>query len=222
MIDSSIGGKTGVDLPAGKNLVGAFHHPRFVLADVASLATLARNQVAAGCAEAIKHGVVADAAYADAVGRSASACLARSLDALQPIIERSIRIKGEIVAADALEGGRRQVLNFGHTVGHAVEAATTYGRYLHGEAVAIGMVAAARVSHALGICDAGTVDRIRGVLRALGLPTDLPVDVPPAALVTAMRADKKSSKGRIRFVAVEQVGRVRFVELTAHEIAQHL
>ncbi len=222
-VDAAIGGKTAVDHPAGKNLIGAFHQPRLVVADVATLATLPRRELLAGLAEVVKYGVIGDAALFTRIERAPEALLSLAPDALVAVVASCARQKAAVVSADEREErGERAVLNFGHTVGHAIEAATTYGRYLHGEAVAMGMVAAARVSHALGICKAGTVDRIRAVLRALGLPVDLPVDVPPAALVTAMRADKKSSKGRIRFVAVEGVGRVRFVELTAQEIAQHL
>ena len=207
MIDSSIGGKTGIDLPAGKNLVGAFHQPRFVLADVESLATLPRNQVAAGCAEAIKHGVIADAAYAEDLGRAASACLARARDALQPIIERSIRIKGEIVAADAMEGGRRQVLNFGHTVGHALEARSGYA-LLHGEAVAIGMAVEAALAEAAGVASPGTRRRILDLLERFDLPTAVPETVAGEDLIEAMRADKKVRAGELRFALPADVGRM--------------
>ena len=207
MIDSSIGGKTGVDLPAGKNLVGAFHQPRFVLADVASLTTLPRNQIAAGCAEAIKHGVVADAAYADDLGRAAAACLARALESLQPAIERSIRIKGEIVAADATEHGRRQVLNFGHTVGHAVEARSGYA-LLHGEAVAIGMAVEAALAETAGLATPGTRQRILDLLARFDLPTTVPETVASGDLIEAMRADKKVRAGALRFALPAEVGRM--------------
>ena len=205
MIDASVGGKTGVDLPAGKNLVGAFHHPRFVLADVESLATLPRNQVAAGCAEAVKHGVVADAAYADDLARAAPACLARSLEALEPIVERSIRIKGAIVAADPEERGRRQVLNFGHTVGHAVEARSGYG-LLHGEAVAIGMSVETALAEAAGVAAAGTRERVLDLLGRFDLPTAVPDTVACDDLLDTMRADKKVRAGALRFALPAAIG----------------
>ncbi len=205
MVDSSIGGKTGVDLPAGKNLVGAFHPPRFVLADIDTLATLPRNQIAAGCAEAIKHGVVADAAYADAVGRAATPCLARSLDALEQLVEGSIRIKRDVVAADALERGRRQVLNFGHTVGHAVEAHSGYA-LLHGEAVAIGMAVEAALAEAAGLARAGTRRRVVELLEQYELPVTVPETLACDDLLEAMRVDKKVRAGTLRFALPAAIG----------------
>lgn len=207
MIDSSIGGKTGVDLPAGKNLVGAFHQPRFVLADVETLGTLPRNQIAAGCAEAIKHGVVADAAYADAVGSAARQCLARSLDALEVLVERSIRIKADIVAADAGERGQRQVLNFGHTVGHAVEARSGYS-LLHGEAVAIGMAVEAALAEHAGVATRGTRERILELLAGYDLPVTVPPTLAADELLETMRADKKVRAGAIRFALPACIGRM--------------
>jgi len=205
MIDSSIGGKTGVDIPAGKNLVGAFHQPRFVLADVDTLASLPRNQIAAGCAEAIKHGVVADAAYADEVGHGAAACLARALDALGPIVERSIRIKGAVVAADEREHGRRQILNFGHTVAHAVEARSGYA-LLHGEAVAIGMVVEATLAETLGVARAGTRRRVLELVERYDLPCGIPETVATEDLLEAMRVDKKVRAGAVRFALPAAIG----------------
>ena len=205
MVDASIGGKTGVDLPAGKNLVGAFHAPRFVLADVETLATLARNQIAAGCAEAIKHGVIADAAYADDVARAAGACLSRSPDALEPVVERSIRIKAAIVAADERERGRRQVLNFGHTVGHAVESRSGYA-LLHGEAVAIGMAVEASLAEATGLARTGTRRRVLELLERFELPATVPPTLACDDLLDAMRADKKVRAGVVRFALPAAVG----------------
>jgi 3-dehydroquinate synthase len=205
MVDASIGGKTGVDLPAGKNLVGAFHAPRFVLADIDTLSTLPRNQIAAGCAEAIKHGVIADAAYADEVGRSAAPCLAHSLDALEPIVERSVRIKGDIVAADVVEIGRRQVLNFGHTVGHAVESRSGYS-LLHGEAVAIGMAVEASLAEATGLARAGTRRRVVELLQQYDLPVAVPETLACDDLLEAMRVDKKVRAGALRFALPSAIG----------------
>ena len=205
MIDSSIGGKTGVDLPAGKNLVGAFHQPRFVLADIDALGTLPRNQVAAGCAEAVKHGVIADAAYAEAVGAAAAACLAHRSDALAPLVERSIRIKAAIVAEDPGERGLRQVLNFGHTVGHALEAKSGY-ELLHGEAVAIGMAVEAWLAEHAGIAAAGTDRRVRELLAAFDLPVVVPAALACDDLLDAMRHDKKTRAGALRFALPKRVG----------------
>jgi 3-dehydroquinate synthase len=205
MVDASIGGKTGVDLPAGKNLVGAFHAPRFVLADIATLATLPKNQIAAGCAEAIKHGVIADAAYADDVGRTAAACLAHSLDALEPLVARSVRIKAEIVAADVEERGRRQVLNFGHTVGHAVESRSGY-TLLHGEAVAIGMAVEASLAEATGCAPAGTRRRVVELLEQYDLPAAVPETLACDDLLEAMRVDKKVRAGALRFALPRAIG----------------
>ena len=205
MVDASVGGKTGIDLPAGKNLVGAFHAPRFVLADIDTLGTLPRNQIASGCAEAIKHGVVADAAYADEVGRGAAACLARALEALGPIVERSIRIKGAVVAADERDHGRRQILNFGHTVAHAVEARSGYA-LLHGEAVAIGMVVEATLAETLGVARAGTRRRVLELVERYELPCTIPETVATEDLLDAMRVDKKVRAGAVRFALPAAIG----------------
>ena len=205
MIDASVGGKTGVDVPAGKNLVGAFHAPRFVLSDIDTLATLPRNQIAAGLAEAIKHGVIADAGYAADVARAAGACLARSPDALEPIVTRGIAIKAEVVAADPAERGRRQILNFGHTVGHAVEARSGYG-LLHGEAVAIGMATEAWLAEALGVAPAGTRHSVVELLAAFDLPTAVPAALAPEQLLETMLHDKKVRAGAVRFALPCAIG----------------
>jgi 3-dehydroquinate synthase len=207
MIDASIGGKTGVDLPAGKNLVGAFHQPRFVLADIDTLATLPRQHVAAGCAEAIKHGVVADAAYAAAVGEAAAACLARRPEALTAVVERSVEIKAEVVAADAAEHGRRQTLNFGHTVGHAVESCSGYG-LLHGEAVAIGMAVEGGLAERAGVAEPGTQARILELLARYDLPSRVPAALAPEDLLESMRRDKKVRRDQIRFALPATIGRM--------------
>ena len=205
MIDASIGGKTGIDVPAGKNLVGAFHQPRFVLADIDTLGTLPRNQVAGGCAEAIKHGVVADAEYAAAVGETAAACLAHHLDALEALVERSIRIKAAIVAEDPAEHGRRQVLNFGHTVGHALESRSGY-ELLHGEAIAIGMSVEAWLAEHLGVAEPGTQGRVLELLERFDLPVAVPAELPCDDLLDAMRHDKKGRAGALRFALPRTIG----------------
>ncbi len=205
MIDASIGGKTGVDTPAGKNLVGAFHQPRFVLADIALLATLPRNQIASGLAEAVKHGVIADAAYAAEIGATAPACLARSLDALESVVTRSVRIKSEIVASDAGESGRRQVLNFGHTVGHAIEARSGYA-LLHGEAVAVGMAVESWLAEACGAAQHGTRQGVLDLIERCDLPTAVPPTVSTADLLESMQHDKKVRAGALRFALPCSIG----------------
>jgi 3-dehydroquinate synthase len=222
-VDAAIGGKTAVDHPVGKNLIGAFHQPRLVLADVGALATLPRRELVAGLAEVVKYGVIGDAALFASIEADPTALVTVDPTALVPIVAACARQKAAVVAADEREErGERAVLNFGHTVAHALETVTGYGRFLHGEAVAIGMVAAARVSHALGVCSAATVERIGALLGRLGLPVAVPADVAPASLGTAMRADKKSAGGRIRFIAVEDIGRTRAVPLTAQDIVDRL
>ena len=207
MIDASVGGKTGLDVPAGKNLVGAFHPPRFVLSDIDTLATLPRNQIAAGLAEALKHGIVADAAYAKGVAGVAAACLARSPDILEPIVARGVAIKAEIVGADPAERGRRQTLNFGHTVGHAVEARSGYG-LLHGEAVAIGMATEAWLAEELGIACAGTRKTVLDLLAAFDLPCAVPAELEGEQLFETMQHDKKVRAGAVRFALPAAVGRM--------------
>ncbi len=207
MIDASVGGKTGVDVPSGKNLVGAFHPPRFVLSDINTIATLPRNQIAAGLAEAIKHGIGADAAYAEAVAGAATACLARSPDVLEPIVTRGIAIKVEVITTDPEERGRRQILNFGHTIGHAVEARSGYG-LLHGEAVAIGMATEAALAEQLGIAAAGTRAAVRELLAAYDLPCTVPATLTSDALLETMRHDKKVRAGAVRFALPASIGRM--------------
>jgi 3-dehydroquinate synthase len=205
MIDASIGGKTGVDVPAGKNLVGAFHQPRGVVADIETLATLPRLHVAAGMAEAIKHAVVADAAYLEALLADAAAICARDLDALERVVARSVAIKEEVVAADPLEGGRRQILNFGHTIGHAVESRSGYN-LLHGEAVAIGMAAEALLAESAGVAEPGLALRVRRALEAFDLPVTIPEDLAAEDVIEAMRGDKKSREASVRFALPSRIG----------------
>lgn len=203
MIDSSIGGKTGVDVAAGKNLVGAFHQPRLVVADLTALDTLPAVHVSTGLTEAVKHGVLGDAEYFVFLESHREAVLAREPTALEHLVARSVEIKGQVVTQDEREAGLRAVLNFGHTIGHAVEAVSRY-EILHGQAVAIGMAYEARLAERLGIAEAGTADRVRAVLEGYGLPLKLRSD--PDALVAAMRHDKKSRGGTIRFALPQRVG----------------
>ncbi|UCF40017.1 MAG: 3-dehydroquinate synthase [Gemmatimonadota bacterium] len=205
MIDSAIGGKTGVDTEAGKNLVGAFHQPEAVVADVATLSTLPPVQLAAGMAEALKHGVIADADYFarmldrhEAIGR-------RDLAALFDVVRRSVEIKAAVVGADERERGKRSILNFGHTMAHALETAFGY-ELLHGEAVAIGMVAEAELGEEIGISQAGTASQVRKAVEAFDLPTAAPGRVDRERLLGAMRRDKKARDGTVRFALPARLG----------------
>jgi 3-dehydroquinate synthase len=207
MVDSSVGGKTGINLAAGKNLVGAFHQPTAVLADTELLATLPPREFAAGMAEVIKHGLLADA---DLFRRlQANAPLAWDHASLPGIVRRCVEIKAAVVAGDEREtsaAGGRALLNLGHTFGHAVEAVAGYGTYLHGEAVAIGLVMAARLSADLGRCSAADAAAVAATVRAHGLPDRLRAPLPCAALLAAMQRDKKVRAGRLRFVLLQGLG----------------
>lgn len=205
MIDSSIGGKTAVDAPAGKNLLGAFHQPRLVVADLDVLATLAPIQLSAGMAEALKHGVIADAAYFELLEREFRAVLAGDVSLIERVVHRSVEIKAQVVARDEREAGVRAVLNFGHTVAHAIEAVAKF-EASHGEAVAVGMVFEARLGEALNVTAAGTAQRVTRVLERYNLPLELPAGATPAELLAAMRQDKKARDNTIRFALPATIG----------------
>ena len=205
MIDSSIGGKTGVNTPAGKNLVGAFHQPRLVLADLATLDTLPAPQLAAGLSEAVKHGVIADADYFAFLEREQSAVTAKQDAALERVVARSVEIKAGIVSADEREAGIRAALNFGHTVGHAVESASGYS-LLHGEAVAIGMAYEARLAERMGMAESGIAARITDLLSAYRLPVVRAAANSVDQLVSKMRNDKKARAGDLRFALPRTIG----------------
>ena len=207
MIDSSIGGKTAVDVPTGKNLVGAFHQPRLVVADLDVLGTLPAAQLAAGLAEAVKHGAIADAAYFEFLEREHGAVSAKEPTALDRVVERSVEIKAAVVAADERERGRRAILNFGHTVGHAIEATAGFA-VLHGEAVAIGMAYEARLAELLGIAERGTARRIAQLLERYRLPLERPAGATVDQLIAAMQLDKKTRAGTVRFALPQAVGRM--------------
>ena len=204
MIDSSIGGKTGVDVPAGKNLLGAFHQPRVVIADPELLGSLSSVQVAAGLAEAVKHGAIADAEYFAFLENEYAAIFAKHAPALERVVRRSVEIKAAVVAQDEREKGKRAILNFGHTVGHAIEATSKY-EILHGEAVAIGMRASASISvRAAGLAEQ-TRARQDALLDSLGLPRRMRA-TPVAALLDAMRHDKKRDVVSVRWVLTPRMG----------------
>jgi 3-dehydroquinate synthase len=205
MIDASIGGKTGVDTAAGKNLVGAFHPPAAVLADVETIRTLSLAQRRAGLAEAIKHGVLADADYFARLDVELPALLDAEPSATLDAVARSVEIKAEVVRADERENGRRKTLNLGHTLGHALEHVSGYA-LLHGEAVAIGMVLEARIAERLGVAQQGTAQRISAVLARAGLPVQRPAALPVDAIVDATRLDKKARGGRVEYALPARIG----------------
>lgn len=222
-VDSSVGGKVGVNLDAGKNLVGAFYQPRLVLCDLATMDTLDMREYRAGLAEVIKYGVINDAMLFRRLERDMPKLLAREPGALAAVIARCCQIKAEVVAKDETEGGLRQILNFGHTIGHALEAISRYGKYLHGEAVAVGMVAAAHISaRAIGLSD-GDVERITQLLQHAGLPVS--VRLTPAQtqrLFEAMRLDKKVRAGQIRFVLARRIGEVVWGRHVSDELVRQV
>ncbi len=207
-VDSSVGGKTGCNLERGKNLVGAFHQPRLVVADLDTLATLPRRELVAGLAEVIKYGAVADPAFFDWLEGHLDELLHGRPDALAFAVRRSCELKADVVGRDEREAGVRAILNFGHTFGHAIEAATGFGRWLHGEAVGCGMVLAADLSFRLGLLDERAARRVATLVERAGLPTRLPA-VPAATLVEWMQHDKKSEGGAPRFVVLEALGRAQ-------------
>ena len=216
MVDSSVGGKTAVDLPAGKNLVGAFHPPRAIYADTTTLRTLPDRELRAGLAEVVKYGAIFDASFLDWLAAHADALLAREGGVLVEAIARCCAFKTMVVARDPYERGERALLNFGHTFAHAIEAEQGFGGVdgaglNHGEAVAVGMVLAARLSAALGLAPAGDAESLRKLLQRFGLPTAVPADLDPAALLARMRLDKKANAGGLRFVLWDGVGAARIV-----------
>ena len=211
MVDSSVGGKTAVDLPQGKNLVGAFHPPRAVLADTATLRTLPARELRAGLAEVAKYGAIAEAGFLDWLDAHADALLGGDADALSEAIARSCAHKAGIVERDPFEHGERALLNFGHTFGHAIETAQDYGALNHGEAVAVGMVLAARLSAALGLATDTDTMILRALLQRLGLPTALPACLAPDTLLAHMRLDKKAQASGLRFVLWDGPGHARVV-----------
>jgi 3-dehydroquinate synthase len=208
MVDASIGGKTAVDTPAGKNLVGAFHPPAAVLVDPQLLATLPLREMRAGFAEIVKHGVIADGVYLREVASEASEMLSAggsASDRMLALIVRSIEIKADIVSRDEREEGLRKTLNFGHTIGHAIELVSGYS-LLHGEAVAIGMALESRLAEEIGVATAGTAAIIVKALQSAGLPTDLPTGLMAGEVIEAMKSDKKGVSGKTRFALPLRVG----------------
>jgi 3-dehydroquinate synthase len=205
-VDSSVGGKTAINHARGKNMIGAFHQPRAVIADVATLDTLPDRELRAGLAEVIKHGAALDAAFLAWLEANIDALLGREREALTYAVRRSCELKAAIVAEDERESGGRALLNFGHTFGHAIEAASGYGAWLHGEAVAAGMVMAAELSARAGLLAAAQSARLRKLIERAGLPV-VPPRIDEARWLELMALDKKSARGRMRFVLLEGPGR---------------
>jgi len=204
-VDSSVGGKTGVNHPLGKNMIGAFHQPSLVWIDTSALKSLPRREFISGMAEVIKYGVIWDSGLFEYLKHNRDKILGLDDGALTHIVMRSCSIKAEVVSRDERESGLRAILNFGHTIGHAIETATGYTRYLHGEAVAMGMAIEAR----LGTISAEEASRIKGVIDAYGLPSLLPDDIDISSVMEAMEVDKKALGGELRFVLPLQIGKVR-------------
>ena len=211
MVDSSVGGKTGVNLAQGKNLVGAFHQPRAVVMDTDTLATLPPRELVAGFAEVVKYGALGDADFFAWLEGNASALLAREPAALTHAIATSCRHKAAIVAHDETEQGERALLNFGHTFAHALETASGYGTLLHGEAVAIGMVLAAQLSTQLGRASVADAERLAAVLARFGLPTAIPAGLDADVLIALMQLDKKNLSGRLRLILWRGIGQAEIV-----------
>ncbi len=207
-VDSSIGGKTGVNLPEGKNLVGAFYPPQLVLTDPELLRTLSDREFRGGLAEVIKHAIIADAEMFALLEKDIEKVLRRDRHLLSLLIPRNVAIKARVVSRDEHESGLREILNYGHTFAHALESVTNYRRYQHGEAVAWGMMAAAFLGHELGLTRADDVSRIVALIRRLGPLPPWP-RVPSAALLNAMRSDKKTRAGILRFVLSPRIGEAR-------------
>ena len=211
MVDSSVGGKTGVNLPAGKNLVGAFHQPRGVFADIATLATLPEREYRAGLAEVVKGAAIGDPPFFAWLEAHADALAAREPAALTEAIARKVAYKAGVVARDETEQGERALLNLGHTFGHALETAGRYTTLLHGEAVAVGMVLAAQLSQQLGMSTLDDTLRLQRLLDTIGLPTDIPPGMDPQQLLALMRLDKKNTAGTLRLILWRGIGRAEIV-----------
>jgi 3-dehydroquinate synthase len=208
-VDSSVGGKTGVNHPGGKNLIGAFHQPCVVFADTATLRTLPPRELRAGLAEVVKYGLVFDLSFLDWIEANVDRLLALDDAALAHAIYRSCELKADVVRRDEREAGDRALLNLGHTFGHAIETATGYTEWLHGEAVAAGMLVAADMSSRMGLLPLADVQRVRDLLQRIGLPVDAP-KFGGARALDCMRMDKKVQSGRIRLVLLEKLGHARF------------
>ena len=205
-VDASVGGKTGFNHPMGKNLIGAFHQPSAVLVDIETLKTLPPREFSAGLAEVVKIAAIRDADFLDWLENYSAAIMARASGAITSMIKRSIVNKADVVAEDERESGVRALLNFGHSFAHALETLTNYTQYLHGEAVAIGMMVAGRLSEIRGLCASGFTDRLGKLLQSFDLPLNLPANLDPADILDTMKLDKKVIAGSARLILVESAG----------------
>jgi 3-dehydroquinate synthase len=218
-VDSSVGGKTGVNLKAGKNLVGAFHQPRLVLCDLNTLKSLPPREYRAGLAEVIKYGIIHDGALFARLERDLARLLKLDARVLADVVARCCEIKADVVGQDETEGGLRAILNFGHTIGHALEAISSYGRYLHGEAISVGQVAAAELSAAMLGLPQLDVERIAALFRRAGLPTSVELNRREMKqLFATMRVDKKVSDGKVNFVLAKKIGEVVWGQTVPEEL----
>jgi 3-dehydroquinate synthase len=220
-VDSSVGGKTGVNLRAGKNLVGAFYQPRLVLCDLETLDTLPEREFISGLAEVIKYGIIYDAKLFAQLERDLPKILKRDSKTLSEILARCCEIKAEVVSQDETEGGLRAILNFGHTIGHAIENSSGYGKFLHGEAIAIGQVAAAKLSQKMLGLPEHDVERIEKLFKRAGLPAQIKLNsAQRKKLFAAMMLDKKVSGGEIKFVLAEKIGKVVWAQKVPVELIE--
>jgi 3-dehydroquinate synthase len=221
-VDSSVGGKTGVNHQDGKNLIGAFYQPRLVLIDVEMLQSLPRRELVAGLAEVIKYGIIEDPALFRLLEEQYRSLVGLDEELLTKVITTCCAIKARVVEKDERENDYRAVLNFGHTIGHALEAATNYAKFLHGEAVGIGMAKATVISAEQGFCDQNSLRRIHDLIQKVGLPLEIPAEIPVEGLIRGMAVDKKSGGGKIKFVVCAGIGKTRFQSLTTAEILNAL
>ncbi|GAX89738.1 3-dehydroquinate synthase [Effusibacillus lacus] len=210
--DSSVGGKVAVNHPKGKNVIGAFHQPKLVVYDISALNTLPEREIRSGLAEVIKHGLIWDADFYEWLESSTDRIKALDPQIMEDLLARSCSIKAAVVAQDEKENGLRAILNFGHTLGHAIESLSKYGTYTHGEAISIGMAFASEMSAEFGRINRDSVERICGLLERIGLPTEVPLDLDPKELLNSMKQDKKATGGNLTFVLLSEIGRVEVVK----------
>jgi 3-dehydroquinate synthase len=222
-VDSSVGGKTGVNHRLGKNMIGTFWQPRLVWIDLDTLKTLPRRELLAGLGEVIKYGIIYDKELFEFLEANRERVLDLEYTSIAHIIRRSCEIKADVVSKDEREAGLRAILNYGHTIGHAIETATGYTRYLHGEAVAIGMRLEARLSQILGFIDESGVSRIKALIDSYGLPREIPDDIDKDGLLSSMQLDKKTVAGKLKFVLPESIGTVRIAAgVSAEDVRKSL
>lgn len=220
-VDSSVGGKTGINHPLGKNMIGAFHQPAAVIADLNTLKTLPPRELSAGLAEVVKHGAIADAQFLDWIEANAKALLACDTDAMGHAVLRSCEIKSAVVSADEREGGIRATLNFGHTFGHAIEAGMGYGEWLHGEAVGCGMVLGADLSRRLNYISEADIQRLTKIIQSMNLPIT-PPKFGAERYMDLMQVDKKTEGGQIRYVVLEKIGKAQIKSVADAQVIETL